>query len=281
MGATLYQGAGGRFLGIFNANVVSVAGLKIFGYTGGVLDSSRQNDALIAINYSSKNVTISNNYLTNSLGDCIYIGGSLVAGGELNFECRNISIVGNTLKERYGNNIRSYLGGGGSRSRLCIAVIDCVGLNASNNTIYGGVDLEPNLDGQHLVNISVDDNRFYSGNVTAQSAIGTTYWHDEPTNLTGGSVIDQTLVNNGVAGAPVVSGCTATGNTFDYGTIFEYGPYIFDSVRDNIFQKGVIIVGSTSGGNYTSGRSISGNVGKAPLTGQTTFIRLDGNVALS
>ena len=273
-GAELYQGARGRFVGIFGANRVRWAGLKMFGYTGGALGSNRQNDALITVNYNSQNVLIEDNYLTNSLGDDIYVGGSLVSGGGLGHEARNITIRGNTLKQRYGNGVAS--SSGGSMSRTNIALIDAVGVNIFNNILYGVIDLEPNLNRQHLVNIHTYHNDFRSGNVTAQPMIGTAYWYDEPINLSGGSVITQGVSNNGIPGLPIVSGCTVEENTFEYGTIFHYNVYKFDRIVGNTFQVGQILSGSTSGANNTAFTYIENNKAFGVLPGETTFIKLNG-----
>ena len=274
-GAEIYAGVAKRAIGIFGANGVTISGLKVVGYTGGTINASRENDALITINYNSNNVVIENNYMTNCLGDCVYVGGSLSSGGELGYESRNITIRNNVLKERYGNGTRSY--SGGTRSRLAVAVIDCVGLKIHDNVIYGGVDLEPNLDGQHLVDIAIYSNQFKSGHVTAQGTIGTSYWYDEPINLTGGAIIDQAAYATGVAGVPVVARCVVQNNTFEYGTIVDGNVYKFDFVGGNSFTSGQIISGSTSGSNTTASRVIVNNQAISPLTGQTTFIRLDGN----
>lgn len=275
-GAVIYQGAPGKLLGVFGANKVNISGFKFFGYTGGALVSTRGNDAIITVNYNSKNVNIFNNYCTNSLGDCIYLGGSLVSGGELGYQCESISIFNNVLKERYGNGTPSYLSG--TKSRLAVAVIDAIGVSIQNNIIYGGVDLEPNLNSQHIVDVSISDNQFKSGNVTAQSTIGTNYWYDEPIVTTGGSRINQKITLTGTPGTPIVSSCVVFNNTFEYGYISFANIYKFDSIDGNYFAKGQIIAGHTSGTNYTSDINILNNIASNPLDSETTFIRLDGLV---
>jgi hypothetical protein len=273
-GATLYQGAAGRAFGIFGASNVTFSGFKFYGYTGGTLASTRENDALLTVNYYSTNVTIEDCYLTNSLGDCIYLGGSLVSGGELGYECRNISIRNNTLKERYGDGTASF--SSGTKSRLCVAAIDVYGALITDNTIYGGIDLEPNLNSQHIVNVSINDNKFLSGNVTAQSVIGTAYWHDEPINTTGGSVIAQDVSFNGVPASPICSGNVVTDNTFEYGFIYQYNVYLFNAITSNNFISGQINTGSTSGSNSSPYVYIADNVARSPLSGETCFIKLGG-----
>lgn len=278
-GAEIYQGDVARCLAFANSNRCSIRDLKLVGYTGGTIDQTRENDALIAVSYSSSRIVVDNCYLTNTLGDLINTGGSLVAGGELGYECRDITVRNSTLKERYGDGVRSY--DGGTRSRLAISAIDVVGVKIHDNVIYGAVDLEPNLDGQHIVNTHIYDNSFRSGFVTAQSVIGTDYWYDEPINLSGGSVIDQYIHITGVPGSPIIAGNKVVDNSFEEGYIQESGPYIFDKVVDNTFIKGQIRVGSTSGSNYTEKLNVSANTAQSPLAGETCFIRLDGGVALS
>lgn len=278
-GAELYQGAAGRFLGIFGADRVMLRGLKIFGYTGGTLGATRQNDALITVNYTSRNVKITDCYLTNGLGDQIYVGGTLVGGGGTGSETRNIEICDNVIKTRVGNGTSSFTGG--TMSRTAIAAVDVVGCNIHDNDVYGTIDLEPNLDGQHIVDVQLHDNKFKSGFVTPQAVIGTAYWFDEPIGLSGGTEIIQAVTLTGVPGAPVVTGNNIRHNTFENGYISDYNVYVFDRVDGNVFQKGQIRVGSTSGTNDTAGRAITRNRAIAPLTGETTFIRLDGKLQQS
>jgi len=277
-GAELYQGASGRFIGIFGGNRVRISGFKMFGYTGGVLNSSRERDALITINYNSQNITVDNNYLTNSLGDCIYAGGSLVASGGVGYETRNLTIRNNILKERIGNNIMSV--NGGTKSRLAVAIIDCIGGSVHDNTIYGGVDLETNINNQHIVSVKIANNSFRSGNVTPQTSIGSNYWYDEPINASGGSVINQWIALTGRAGSPIVSGNVVQDNTFEYGIISCELVNSFDRISNNSFVYGMIEVGDTSGTNYTNYITVDGNIARYPRTSETTFIKINGMVYL-
>ena len=217
--------------------------------------------------------------MTNGLGDCIYIGGSLDDGALTGYETRNVIVCNNTLKERYGNGVRS--DAGGTKSRTAMAVIDCIGLDVYENKIYGNIDLEPNGNGQYLASIAIKNNRFLSGTVTAQSTIGTAYWYDEPVVTTGGSTILQSVTMTGVAASPVVTDCVVENNTFQDGLIVDGNPYRFDSVAYNFFVKGQIRTGYTSGSNNTAFRRIVGNTALNPYSGEVTFIRLDGNVTQS
>jgi len=274
--AELYPGYEGRFIGIFGGNRVKINGLKIVGYTGGTIYSARERDALITVNYYSKFITIENCYLTNSLGDCIYAGGSLVSGGQTGYFTENLVIKNNILKERNGNGIESFVGG--TKSRLAIALVDCIDAKVYGNTIFGGVDLEPNLNGQHLVDVSVYNNSFRSGYVTSQSTIGTDYWHDEPINETTGDEIEQIVTFTGVAGNPIVRNCSVQDNIFENGYINSENIYSFDNIVGNKFQKGLIEIGDTSGTNYTDYVVVRNNESVAPKSGQTTFIKLNGLV---
>lgn len=273
-GAELYQGASGRFLGIFGADRVAIRGLKMYGYTGGVLAAGRENDAIITVNYKSYQVLIEDCYLTNGLGDCIYAGGTLASGGLTGYETRNIVIRGNVLKTRYGNGTAS--AAAGSKSRTAFAFIDVAGADVYDNIIIGSVDLEPNLDSQHITNVCIRNNRFMSGHVTPQAVIGTSYWFDEPVALTGGTEIVQPLTITGVASTPICSGNVVEGNTFENGYVSEYNVYRFERISNNVFQKGQIIIGSTSGSNDTSERSIMGNTFLAPYASEVCAIKLSG-----
>lgn len=274
--ATLYGGYEGRLIGIFGANRVKIKDLKIIGYTGGTLSTNRERDALITINYNSKFVEIDNCYLTNSLGDCIYAGGSLVSGGENGYETKDLTVRNCILKERYGDGVPSYLSG--TKSRHSISIIDAIGVNINNNIFYGGIDLEPNLNGQHSVNISISNNKFLAGNVTPQSIIGTSYWYDEPINNSGGTVIEGSVIFTGTAGSPIVTGNTVKNNVFDDGTINSQNVYKFDLIESNVFQKGQIQLGYVSGSNFTQAISVKNNIAVANRTGESCFIKLTGNI---
>lgn len=273
--ATIYQGAAGKALGVFGANGVDISGFKFIGYTGGTLGATRENDALITVNYTSSHVTIHDNYFTNGLGDCIYLGGTLVSGGGTGAQCTDISIFNNTLKTRYGNGVSSFTGG--TMSRTAIAIIDAVNVDIKNNRIYGKIDLEPNLDGQHIVNVSIANNSFLSGHVTAQSVVGTSYWYDEPLNASGGSSLEQTVSIVGAPSAAIVTGNVLKNNTFENGLVITGLNWIFQSIEGNSFIAGQIRVGYTSGPNNTSYTNVVNNTTYGFYTGQSTFIRLDGN----
>lgn len=275
-GATLIQGAAGKAFAIYNANRLNIKGLKIIGYTGGTLDSTREHDALITVNYNSKDVTLDGVYLTNSLGDCIYAGGSFGSGGETGYQTERLKVINSTLKTRYGNGVFSY--SGGSMSRSAMALIDVVGAEISGNRIYGRLALEPNLSNQHEVDIKIHDNQFLPGNVTAQAVIGTDYNHDEPINTTGGTVIPANSYMAGVAASPIVSGCTFDDNNIYDGSVSFYNVYKFNSVSRNNFQYGQIVVGSTSGSNNTTLFVVKDNKTINPQSGETTFVELAGNL---
>ena len=274
-GATLIQGAAGKAFAIYNANGLNIKGLKIIGYTGGTLDSTRERDSLITVNYNSKDVTIDGVYLTNSLGDCIYAGGSFGTGGETGYQTERLKVINSTLKTRYGNGVSSFTGG--TMSRSAMALIDVVGAEISENRIYGRLALEPNLSNQHEVDIKIHDNQFLPGNVTAQSVIGTDYNHDEPVNTTGGTVIPSNNYMAGIAASPIVRGCTFDDNSIYDGSVSFYNVYKFDSVSRNNFQYGQIVVGSTSGSNNTTLFVVKDNKTINPQTGETSFIELAGN----
>lgn len=275
-GSILTQGAVGKAFGIYNANRLTIKGLKIIGYTGGTLDSTRERDALITVNYNSKDVTIDGVYLTNSLGDCIYAGGSFGAGGETGYQTERLTVINSTLKTRYGNGVSSFTGG--TMSRSAMALIDVVGSEISGNRIYGRLALEPNLSNQHEVDIKIHDNQFLPGNVTAQAVIGTDYNHDEPVNLTGGSVITANCYMAGVAASPIVRGCTFDDNSIHTGSVSFYNVYKFDSVSRNNFQYGQIIIGATSGSNNTTLFVVKDNKTVNPQSGETSFIEVAGNI---
>jgi hypothetical protein len=273
-GATIYVGKSGQSWAVYCSQGVRITGLKFFGYTGGTLGSSRENDAPLIISNEAYNVEVDNCYITNSLGDCITIYGDR-ANLNTTYNCRNVHIHDCVLKERYGDGTPSI--SGGTMSRFALAVIDCVGLDVHDNWIYGGVDLEPNFNYEHIVDINIHDNQFKSGYVTAQSVIGTAYWYDEPVNLTGGDILvqDVALVS---AGSPTCSNVAVRDNNFEYGQITMGGdPNTVDLVEGNIFEQGQIVLGSGA----VSRTSIINNRAYAPLAGMNEFIRLTSNVTNS
>ena len=279
-GCSIFPGCEGRCLAIVNVESCLVKALKVYGYTGGSIGAWRENDAGIAVVYGSSDVTLDSIYVTNALGDQVLIGGSLSeAGGGQGWTAKDVTIKNSTLKERYGNGVRSY--SGGTRSRLCVAVIDGRDITIRNNTIIGGVDIEPNLSGQKSINIDVNSNKFQSGYVTPQSVIGTDFWHDEPKGIVGGTVIEQSIVITGIPATPTVSGCRANNNSIESGYISTYADYRFDQIHSNNFQEGSIFVGDTSGSNYNVDFNVSYNQCLRKLTRENSFIVIKGNVLFS
>jgi hypothetical protein len=267
--AEIYQGNSGSALGISDCVHCAVLGLRITGYCGGALGSSREHDNLIAL-LNSKWITIEDCYLTNSLGDCIYIGG--------NGRCEHVRVVNNTLKERYGNGTRS--SAGGSRSRLALAVIDAYDVLISVNTIIGGLDFENNLAAtQYLKGISVAGNIFSSGHVTPQNPIGSAYWTDEDVAATGGTVIAQGIQMSGpgFSTATQYSALIVTNNRFEEASLFFNSQVYRVHLKDNHFDKGLITVGDVSGSNTNTGYVIDNNTFDAPITGETCVIKLGGD----
>ena len=202
-------------------------------------------------------------------------------GGLPGHETRGLLIRACTLKQRYGNGVPSFEGG--SSSRLAIAVVDAIDVKIADNLIYGTIDLEPNLDGQHLVNILVSNNQFLSGHVDAQAKIGNTSWYDEPfidRASPAASVLPQGVNITGSPGSPTISNVVVMGNTFERGVIRMGNIYIMD-VINNVFEHGLIVVGDPSGSNYTHHACVKNNVAKRPCPGERCFIKLDGQTAFS
>lgn len=249
-GAVFYSGTPGRMNGVFSANYgVKVVGLRAMGFGGGVLSPSRERDAIFAFAYNCNGVSFEECYLANSMGDCVYLGGSLENGAITGLFCRDISFNKCTLKERYGNGTRSYYGG--SRSRLSIAVIDCVGLTISNCTIVGGIDFEPNASSQRLQNYTLNDIRFHSGNVLPY--VGSNPFYEEPIN-SGTQVIRGDIRFQTVAGGVISQNIKISDIHFDYGCIRQTSLAMHDVVWSNIRMRiGIIIVGHDSGTNNNQG----------------------------
>gem|GEM_PF-7114127 len=111
-----------------------------------------------------------------------------------------------------------------------------------------------------------------------QVVVGFAYWHDEPINAAGGSVIYQGVRITGRPGSPIVSNVAVEDNSFEYGGIFDHNIYKFNRVTGNLFVQGQIIVGSTSGPNHTAYRYAANNHAERPLAGKKAFILLDGLV---
>ena len=279
-GATILQGPHGlRTLGIFGCDHVRVTGLRFLGSGAHAGQPYYQHSAAIAVNYGSRLVEIEHCRVSNYLGDCIYLGGTLTDGGGTGSEVHRVSVRHCTLKERYGDGRRIY--GGGSRSRLAIAVVDASGVEIRGNAIYGGIDFEPNLDGQHTVDCVVEDNRFLEGPVAPQASIGRAYHHDEALvadGAPGAAMIEAGVSFTGIPGTPVVHGNLVRRNRFDRGAISVQNPYVA-RVADNAFRRGQIVVGARAGANYTTDVRIENNRAEWPLPGESSFIKLAGRVA--
>lgn len=250
-GATIHAGSGtARVLGIFGSSNVHIRGLKIVGYTG-TLDPTAENHALIAISNSS-NVTIEDCYLTNSLGDCIYIGGDIANGASLGYTSKNIWIARNILKTRYGNGVAS--SSSGSMSRMAVAATDCDGLSITDNTIYGKIDLEPNANYQGVRFGLVQGNRCLAGPVRPQAVIGSDYWHDEP-------VTDPSGLASPTA-APTLATAT-TGGTIPAGTYYACVTYYLGSneTARSPESASITTTGATSTITVTGGAIPAGATG--------------------
>jgi hypothetical protein len=279
-GAEIYAGAAGFAVAFANANSCKWLGARIIGYTGGTLGSGRENDSLILINRNCRDITIKHHYLTNSLGDCITISGAVdVANGGTGYTQRNIRILDGVLKERYGNGTAS--NAGGTRSREAISVIDAVDVQISGNTIYGSIDLEPNITGQYIGCVKTHDNDFLLGHVTAQSSIGTAYWYDEPIGLSGGSSLDCAVKLQGVAGAPIIFGNAVYDNHFEAGTITSSYSYVFDRITNNTFDTGLISMAIDNVVGSMVNTLVAGNSARGVIGSNTAFIVLNGQVANS
>lgn len=274
-GASLMQGPTSiRVLGIYNSTKVKVEGLQCFGHTQTV----SQQKHCIAIGHNSSDIEIAHTYLTNFLGDGINVGGNFANGLLTGYTSQHVTIHDNTIKTRIGDNVSSV--SGGTRSRLALAMEDCRYCRVERNLIYGEVDLEPNVDGQYLYHISVSDNQFHSGPVSAQSVIGTAYNYDETVVVPGGVGINIPggIFVTGVAGTPIVQSVTLARNTFERGTITCIStPYQCDIVG-NSFHEGLIQVSATSGTGNVDFARVEGNSTRFPYPGETTFIKLKGGV---
>lgn len=213
--ATILQGmSSARVLLIGNSSRVRVEGLKIIGYTA-VLDPTTENFAMIAISNNSSGITIENCYLTNSLGDCIYIGGDITNGATSGAQTKQITINNCILKSRIGNATPSVQTG--SMSRMALAVTDCDGITITNNKIYGTVDFEPNVNYQGIRRVIFSNNICDAGPVRPQAVIGSNYNFDEP------------IVDNGglssPATAPTVT-ITGSGGSIPSGNYYAVYTYV-------------------------------------------------------
>jgi hypothetical protein len=274
-GATIFVGKAGQSWAVYCAQNVRITGLWFYGYTGGTLGASRENDAPLILANESYNVRVDHCYITNSLGDCITIYGDR-ANLNSDYQCRNVTIDHNVLKERYGNGVQSLAGG--TKSRLCLAVIDCIGLDVHDNTIYGQIDLEPNFNYEHIVDTDIHNNHFLSGHVTAQAVIGTEYWFDEPVNSVGGDIIQQVVSLVSIA-VPDVSNNSVRDNNFESGKITWDGAETrFDLVIGNVFEEGWILGHAAATGARTK---IIDNMALGPLSPNDIFVEFTAGVSLT
>ena len=256
-----------------------VSGLKLIGNTFQVGGSFADQLHGIVIGMNSAYIEVTGCYITNFLGDCIAMGGNFSNGTLLGFACKYINVHHNTFKERYGNGVKSQ--SGGSASRLAFAVTDCHHVHVADNLIFGSGDCEPDVDGQVLRQIKIENNDFKNGPVIAQVAIGDDYNFDEQVvdrGTVGSSDVPCLLVINGIPGNPVIDGVLFKDNSFEIGTITALLAYAADII-DNTFDQGLILLGSTAGANETKDMEIIGNSAKALHAGQTAFIRFDGLVS--
>lgn len=252
-GAEFYSGSVGRMNGIFDAKYgVEIIGLKVVGFAGGTLASSRERDALFSLAYNCHGVTFDDVDLSNSLGDCIYLGGDLNNGAITGKFCKDITIRNSLLRERYGNGIRSY--NLGTRSRLAIAIIDCVGLKVENCTIIGGIDLEPNADNQRLQHINIQNIHFSSGPVTPDT--GTNPWAGE--SIGGTQVVRGKIRVQSRASEIIAQEINIRNITGDYLYIRATNAGLPDVLIDGVAAyRGLLNIGHYSGTNSNPGATVS------------------------
>lgn len=277
-GAVLRAGAGvTSLLGIMNSAHVTVEGLHLIGHTQ--LISPYKHG--IAIGHRSSFVEIAHTYVTNFLGDAVHVGGDFT-GPNAGQESWNVWLHHNTFKEREGNGL-SAENVGGTGSRLALGVGDGRHVTIEHNTIFGTVDLEPDVANQYLYHIVVKDNVFHSGPVTAQTTVGTTYHHDEPILApgAGGVTLVGVVLVQGHPVTPVVQDIHITRNAFERGRIHcMHDPYTC-VIDGNTFHEGLIHLSLTTGVGITTGLRVTNNVTTKAFPGQTTFIRLDGGIQAS
>jgi hypothetical protein len=281
-GAAIYQGAPGCALAIGNASNISVLGLKMVGFVGGSLGSSREFDNLIGIFKSSKFISIAECYITNSLGYTIYtVGDPNVAGGGTADTCLNITIRDSIIKTRYGNGTSS--SAGGSKSQWAFAAVDAQNVVLQDNVIYGVLDFEPNnIADQSTYGIFVEGNQFPAGYVTPIVPSGTsTYWADEiiGKSNSGGTPITGGVNITGATGAPLNACNVVSNNSFDNGIINVGNAVYYQWVLGNSFRLGKINVGSTTGGNVNRFYTISGNTSYAIIDATSAFIECKGSIS--
>lgn len=238
-GSEWYMGRSSRLLGLFNCTNVIIEGLKIWGYTGGTLGAGRANDHGIVIGYNSKGITLRDVTITNCLGDCVYVGGSMTDGTVTGLTAENIAFENCTFKQRIGNGVASE--SGGTKSRWCVSLVDAKGVSfRGHNVFYGGVDIEPNVAAQYIANIDVSGIEFRKGPVTPQAVIGTNYWHDEPFNAAGTAITGFITMTGPDVGAAYCYNNLAANNRFEYGYVQSYNTSL--NVEGNVFQVGSVYV---------------------------------------
>ena len=291
-GNTTYgQGTVGRMFDIANANNTTISGFNFYGNMGGTMSLFRATaQYAISVELSSFNTRIENNYFTNFPAWAINISGDLANPTTTTYVPQNVSIIGNTIKQRYGNGIPASTTGSGSTypntgSLWCIAAIEADGLFIQNNILIGKVDLETNSS-QLMNNINIQGNQFLSGWVTpiaSPASSVATYWADEATNpVNTGSQIAQGVQYNG---STTVSGdiCNIISNTFELGTIYFYGNTSSGfrcNVTDNYFKQGTMNIGWNRSGTpqVTNYSNVANNICGQVIGSANAFINLDGYI---
>lgn len=248
--AIIKQGpSSARVLLIGNSSRIRVEGLKIIGYTA-VLDPSTENFAMLAISNGSTDVTVENCYFTNSLGDCVYIGGDITNGATLGQQSKRITINNCTLKTRYGNGVAS--SSSGSKSRFALAVTDCDTLTVTNNRIFGSFDNEPNANLQGIRGLIFSNNICSSGPVRPQAVIGSNYNFDE-------AIVD----NGGLyspSSAPTVT-VSPTGGSIPSGTYYAVVTYVnaYGETSISPHSSAISCTGASTSVLTITGGAIPGN----------------------
>lgn len=259
----------GRLFGLYAANNVIIRNMKVIGYGGGATSPSRERDQAFALGYKCKSVIFDNVYIDNFYGDCIYFGGDLENGAITGKFSRDVTVRNCILKERYGNGIRSWdASGGGTRSRLAMAVIDVVGLKVHDNIIYGEIDLEPNSSGQNMQYVEIHDNTFRSAGVIPV----TNPYECEPlyegTATIRGGVTLQTVASN-----LTTASITIRDNAIEYGRIRITGGSNAGHVlcHGNRIRRGGFFIGHYSGTNNNPNMIIRDNHVDAGFNGSDDY----------
>jgi hypothetical protein len=302
-GGTLYQGSESvRLLGVFESTGTHIRGLQLIGNGARCNRQDAEHKTGITVNYRSRRTLITDCYISNFLGDCIYIADKL-DDKKPGQRVRNVIVSRCTLKERFGDGIWSSNTSPGTRSRAAIAVIDATDVKIVDNMIYGRIDLEPNSDGQRVANILVSNNQFLSGPVypSAESIPDRPLspWRDEPFDIQGSrsgppAVLEQGVAVNSGAESPSpsqVRNVVVMCNTFEYGRISMPVRGIAMDVVGNVFERGLIELAGASNVNgdpspgYTRAACVRNNIAKGPLritkglpTEERCFIRVYGEM---